>query len=192
MTRSLALIVVVAGSLAPACYGAPPDGGGGDPLTDPECQLDTEGEKEPGFPYDVARFTNEVMPIVTGSCALAGCHGAPTGQGDFTVWKDAQPGDCDFGKTFNNVVRKVDLTTPANSRIVAAVSGGSATHPFSFATDAASLDVVEVTGEMVNPIDLSSVESTSIFTEAQFDAVPVARNVTGVALLGESRTTTPD
>ena len=53
----------------------------------------------------------------------------------------------------------------------------------SFASDAAALDVVEVTGDMVNPIDLSSVESTSIFTEAQFDAVPVARNVTGVALL---------
>ena len=58
----------------------------------------------------------------------------------------------------------------------------------SFAADAASLDVVEVTGEMVNPIDLSSVESTSIFTEAQFDAVPVARNVTGVALLAPGTT----
>lgn len=140
MTRSLALFVVVAGSLAPACFGAPPDGGGsGDPLTDPECQLDTEGEKEPGFPYDVNTFTTEVMPIIAGSCALGGCHGSPTGQGDFTVWKDAQPGDCDFGKTFNQVVRKIDLTTPANSRVVAAVSGGSATHPFSFATDAVQL-----------------------------------------------------
>ncbi|MCC7249237.1 MAG: TonB-dependent receptor, partial [Lysobacter sp.] len=58
----------------------------------------------------------------------------------------------------------------------------------SFASDAAALDVVEVTGDMVNPIDLSSVESTSIFTEAQFDAVPVARNVTGVALLAPGTT----
>ena len=108
-------------------------------MTDPECQLDTEGEKEPGFPYDVNTFTTAVMPIISGSCALAGCHGSPTGQGDFTVWKDARPGDCDFGKTFNQVVRKIDLTTPANSRIVAAVSGGSATHPFSFAADAGQL-----------------------------------------------------
>ena len=46
MTRSLALfVVVVGGALAPACFGAPPEGGGpGDPLTDPECQLDTERE----------------------------------------------------------------------------------------------------------------------------------------------------
>jgi hypothetical protein len=58
----------------------------------------------------------------------------------------------------------------------------------SFAQDAAALDVVVVTGESVNPIDISSVESSSIFTEAQIDALPVARNVTGVALLAPGTT----
>jgi hypothetical protein len=144
MTRSLAYFVVVVSSLVPACFGAPPDGGGsGDPLSDPECQLDTEREDTPGYPYDVQSFTDEVLPVVSGSCALGGCHGAPQGNGDFTVWKDAQPGDCNFGKTFNNVVRKIDLATPANSRIVAAVSGGSATHPFSFAATDTKLSALQ-------------------------------------------------
>lgn len=58
----------------------------------------------------------------------------------------------------------------------------------SFAADAAALDVVVVTGDSVNPIDISSVESTSIFTEAQLDALPVARNITGVALLAPGTT----
>jgi hypothetical protein len=35
----------------------------------------------------------------------------------------------------------------------------------------------------VNPIDVSSVESTTILTEAQIDKLPVPRNATSVALL---------
>lgn len=47
-----------------------------------------------------------------------------------------------------------------------------------------TLDAVQVRGmAAVNPIDLSSVESTTIFTEAQLDALPVARDITDVALL---------
>lgn len=131
MTRTLALLAACSGSFALGCFGAPPTGEG-DPLVDPECQLDTKGEKSPGFPFDVDTFTTAVLPVVAQSCGAGGCHGAPTGNGGFTVWAAAQPGDCDFGKTFNNVVAKVDLATPANSRLVAAVSGGSATHPFTF------------------------------------------------------------
>lgn len=58
----------------------------------------------------------------------------------------------------------------------------------SFADDATSLESIEVTASAVNPIDVSSVESTSVFTEAQIDALPVARNVTGVALLAPGTT----
>lgn len=62
----------------------------------------------------------------------------------------------------------------------AAVSVGTGT-PVSFASDT-TLGVVEVTST-VNPIDISSVESTSVLTKAEIDAVPINRNVTGVALL---------
>ena len=49
--------------------------------------------------------------------------------------------------------------------------------------DASTLGVVEVTGSAINPIDISSVESTTILTSEQIAKIPVARNITNVALL---------
>jgi hypothetical protein len=128
MTNHLRSLLVVYGLCAAACTG---DVTGDDPgATAPECQLDSKSEKSPGYPFDVQQFGTDVMPVLAKSCGTAGCHAAPTGQGSFTVWASAKPGDCDFAKTFNNVVAKVDLASPANSRLIAAVSGGSPTHPF--------------------------------------------------------------
>src|SRR5256885_2050336 len=108
--------------------GCPGEMSNSDPATDPACQLDTKDEKTPGYPFDVDAFTRDVLPIVATTCAAGGCHGAPAGNASFTVWASAQPGTCDFGKTFNNVVHQIDLTTPANSRLLAAISGGVAGH----------------------------------------------------------------
>jgi hypothetical protein len=110
--------------------------------TAPECQLDSKGEKSPGYPFDVDKFANEVMPVIGASCATGGCHAAPAGNAGFTVWAAAKPGDCDFGKTFNNVVAKIDLVQPANSRILAVVSGGSPTHPFTLSPTSAELSAL--------------------------------------------------
>ncbi|QNN47641.1 TonB-dependent receptor [Thermomonas brevis] len=53
-----------------------------------------------------------------------------------------------------------------------------------FAGDATTLDAVTVVGSgVVNPIDVSSVESATIMTEAQIDRLPVGRDATSVALL---------
>lgn len=133
-SRSLVVIAKLAllALLAPGC------GPSQQAPTDPACQLDSKSEQTPGYPFDVETFGTDVLPALK-SCGAGGCHGAPTGNGGLTLWADAAPGDCDFGKTFNSVVGKIDLTTPANSRLVAAVSGGSATHPFKFPDDAAEL-----------------------------------------------------
>jgi hypothetical protein len=48
---------------------------------------------------------------------------------------------------------------------------------------AASLDTVTVIGSVVNPIDVSSVESTTILTAEQIAKIPVGRDTTSVALL---------
>jgi hypothetical protein len=130
-------LVVWSALVALGCNG---DIEGTDPgATAPECQLDSKSEKSPGYPFDVDKFATEVMPVISKSCAAAGCHAAPTGNAGFTVWAAAKPGDCDFGKTFNSVVAKVDLTTPANSRFTAVISGGSSTHPFTFQPSSAEL-----------------------------------------------------
>ena len=46
-----------------------------------------------------------------------------------------------------------------------------------------SLDTVTVVGSAVNPIDVSSVESTTILTAEQINKIPVSRDTTSVALL---------
>lgn len=50
-------------------------------------------------------------------------------------------------------------------------------------TDTAQMETIEVVGNAINPIDVSSVESSTVFTADQIDALPVARDVTSVALL---------
>jgi hypothetical protein len=111
------------------CFGS---GDKTDPTADPACQLDSKGEKTPGYPYDVKKFGTDVMPVLSKSCGQLGCHGAPAGNGGFIVWADAQPGDCDFGKSFNSFAKQVDLTTPQNSALITAVTGGDAAHPLKF------------------------------------------------------------
>lgn len=50
--------------------------------------------------------------------------------------------------------------------------------------DATNVDAIVVTGSsLVNSIDVSSVESTTVFTAAQMERIPVARDITNVALL---------
>ncbi|MGO4551432.1 TonB-dependent receptor [Lysobacter sp. 2RAF19] len=46
-----------------------------------------------------------------------------------------------------------------------------------------TLNAVEVVGGSINPIDVSSVESTTVLTAEQIAKIPVARNATDVALL---------
>lgn len=137
MTRLVLLFVVGTTAVTLGCFGS--SSGGGGPPGDPACQFDAKSEKSPGYPFDVEKFGSEVMPILAASCGTVGCHGAPTGNGSFTVWAAAKPGDCDFAKTFNQTVGKSDLTTPSNSRLLAATSGGSATHPFKFPDGAPQL-----------------------------------------------------
>ncbi len=65
------------------------------------------------------------------------------------------------------------------------VSVGTASNvDFASVGDTSTLDTVTVVGSnVVNPIDVSSVESATILTEEQIDKLPVARDATSVALL---------
>ncbi len=132
-TRTLPTVLALCLPLATACFGEPPGGGGDDDLDDPECQLDTEGEKTPGYPFDMVAYESEVLPVMTGNCSAAGCHGAPDGQGGFNVWAAAAPGNCDYAKTFNAIARQTDLANPTNSAVYVAISGGDPAHPIVYA-----------------------------------------------------------
>ncbi|GAA5076614.1 TonB-dependent receptor [Lysobacter panacisoli] len=66
----------------------------------------------------------------------------------------------------------VNVGTGTSVNFAAAAAGG--------ATD---LDAIQVTATLVNPIDVSSVESTTILTATQIAKIPVPRDLTSVALL---------
>ena len=60
--------------------------------------------------------------------------------------------------------------------------GTSANVDFVSQSASGSFDAITVTGA-VNPIDVSSVESTTVLTAQQVAKIPVPRNITSVALL---------
>jgi hypothetical protein len=131
-TRLLALLASVSAPLLVGCFGG---GGGGDDGTpsdgDPACEIDQDGEKEPGFPFSVDKFRDNVLPQLLQNCSGGACH-APGASGGFQLWADALEDNCNFAKSFNEVTSIIDLTTPANSRIL--ITGVSRQgHPQPFA-----------------------------------------------------------
>src|SRR4051812_1532371 len=137
----ISLLLVCHAQFIIGCFGGPDQG---QSTADPACQYDSKGngEASPGYPFDIAKFGSDVQPVLATNCGNQGCHGAPSGNASFTVWGTAKRGDCDFVKGFNSFVGKVDLTTPANSAVLTAVSGGLAGHPFTF--PAASPDLAKL------------------------------------------------
>jgi hypothetical protein len=113
-----------------------------DSANDTECQLVAAGASEPGYPFNLAQFESDVLPMLKASCGAAGCHGAPVGTGNFTVWADAAPGNCNYAKSFNSLAAFVDLAKPTNSAVYVAISGALATHPVSFGAGQAPHDAL--------------------------------------------------
>lgn len=85
--------------------------------------------------------------------------------------------------TYRVTVTKADGTTAVREDIVVNAGVGTPVN-FTVGGDATTVGVVTVTGSRaINPIDVSSVESTTILTSAQIAKIPVARDTTSVALL---------
>lgn len=80
-----------------------------------------------------------------------------------------QPGN--YRVTSGGVTRDVQVKVGTGSTV-------------NLASGTATLDTVTVIGSgAINPIDVSSVESTTVFTQEQIQQLPVGRDVTNVALL---------
>jgi hypothetical protein len=77
---------------------------------------------------------------------------------------------------------KYKVSDGSNSREVTVRVGTGSEVNFAAAVSQ-SLETIEVTGNAINPIDVSSVESATVFTAEQIAALPVARDVSSVALL---------
>lgn len=87
--------------------------------------------------------------------------------------------------------RGADGSTNVRENIGVSVGTGTSVNfgSASASTDGTTnLDRIVVTGAKVSPIDVSSVESATIVTEATIDRLPIPRNVTSVALLAPGTT----
>ncbi len=113
------------------------DAPGGD-----KCQIKADGEKSPGYPFDLAIYGDEVLPVLTQNCAAGGCHAPPSGQKGFTVWPSAAAGNCAYAQSFNSLAEFVDLDSPKNSPIVIALDGALPTHPINYPESDARLAAI--------------------------------------------------
>ncbi len=108
-----------------------------------ECALDgndAENERSPGYPYDFQVFRGDIAPLLAADCAAGGCHGEAEppsgGNGGFVVFAGAETDECARVKTFKKFRDKVNLTSPATSRMIFALEGGELTgnvrHPLDY------------------------------------------------------------
>src|SRR4051794_31148631 len=95
---------------------------------DPSCTIAANGQQSPGYPYSLDDYKNTVLPFLVSSCALSGCH-APPGQGGYIVYPDAAFGNCNYAKSFTQLIKGADLANPANSLVYTSVTGGDPGHP---------------------------------------------------------------
>ncbi|MFC3549938.1 TonB-dependent receptor domain-containing protein [Lysobacter cavernae] len=88
--------------------------------------------------------------------------------------------------SYRVTLQRADGTTSVRENVTVNVGTGTSVN-FASATagdgSATNLDAIQVTAALVNPIDVSSVESTTILTAEQIAKIPVPRDVTSVALL---------
>ena len=83
--------------------------------------------------------------------------------------------------TYTVTVHRADGSTRVRERV--AVSVGTGTQVDFPSDDTTTLDAVTVRAGSINPVDVSSVESTTILSAQQIASIPVARDATSVALL---------
>lgn len=155
------------------------------------------------------RINRTLLSLALGACFIGGVHAQSNTAGAITG--SAQPGDSititnastGFSRTITTsgdgsyrfsqlptgrytVVRRGGDGSTA-SREVNVNVGVATTADFSSSAaggDATTLDTITVTGgNYINPIDVSSVESTTILTAEQIARIPVPRDTTSVALL---------
>lgn len=98
-----------------------------------------------------------------------------------TITADAQgryslnqlpPGD--YTVTADGVTRRTHVSVGTGSSVDFVAKGGN---------DAKTLDTLTVTSSKVNPIDVSSVESSTVFTSKELLKLPVEREISAVAML---------
>lgn len=86
--------------------------------------------------------------------------------------------------SYRVTLQRTDGTSSVRENVTVNVgTGTSVNFAAAPAGGATNLETIQVTAALVNPIDVSSVESTTILTAEQIAKIPVPRDVTSVALL---------
>jgi hypothetical protein len=100
--------------LSVGCSSSPTGPGGGG-----ECAIQAEGEKEPGFPFSLKTYEEQVLPVLKEQCASCHDPGAVNEANWAIKAQAAEKGNCEYADTFNALKDVADTTTPENSAFVA-------------------------------------------------------------------------
>ncbi len=176
------LLLAASGFLVAACGGGGDDGGGGDtpdagPPASSVCDVNSDSAATPAFPFDLAQFRNEILPLLqgdfaAGGCLGAGCHDAPNGQGNYNVWPAAgSDSDCPDIESFNAFYNATDFrTNPRNSKVITAINGTLATHPLKFAEGEGSLATLLQYIEDAQDRIGGDTDNTGLFDQAFYES----------------------
>jgi hypothetical protein len=102
-------------------------------LSRPECQIASDQEHAPGWPFDLRMFREEILPLTIDRCGM--CHAPPSMSPGYVVWPEAAPGNCAYAQSFNSMQANVDLANPTNSPLYSFITGGDPAHPLQWAAD---------------------------------------------------------
>ena len=165
------------------CFGSSP--GGGNNTDDPACQLKQLTEKKPGYPYDLQTYP-QVLEVLTADCSGGACH--DPGVRSFTVFPDAEQGNCNYNKTFNSFADFVDFNSAEQSVILLKVSAEAENHPLRYQAGDTKLDTLRgyVTdavqtcqNDSCNTTTPGSAQSTFDYAVFQAQIQPILDNTGG-------------
>ncbi len=98
------------------------------------CDISSDSEKTPAYPFDFARFEAEVWPALTANCGASGCHLSP-GAGGYDVWPASET-ECPDIKSFNAFFALSDTQIePRTSAIITAIDKTDVDHPLQYEAD---------------------------------------------------------
>src|SRR4051812_32452122 len=103
---SVAFLMVVAGC-GNYLNNKPGAGGGNGSNGDPTCTIAANGQQSPGYPYSLDDFKTNILPALVANCSASGCH-APPGNANFIVYPDAAFGNCNYAKSFTQLIKAAD------------------------------------------------------------------------------------
>jgi hypothetical protein len=136
-----------------------PDGPEGGP-----CQIRSDKENTPAYPFNFQQFKSDIWPDLVSSCGAGGCHKSPSAN-TYNVWS-ADEKTCPDVQSFNAFFEKVSYQNVESSLLIKNMNGVDPHSP-SFATSPLLTEIqafVQAAADLANP----PTDQTNLFDKDVF------------------------